>query len=96
MLPDTQWSCRSGLPAWTRDVNQLDFYAENGELCPPGDRPQRMGNRSAMWNGSPFTPPFSLKADLDEEAIDAVLARQIWRPGERREWDPGTPLPEVQ
>ena len=76
-------------------MNSLWFFCETGSLCPPGDRPQPVGNRPAMWGSVIFTPPFELKADLSPEAAKVIVDRQIWRPGERREWDPGTPLPEV-
>jgi hypothetical protein len=95
MLPDTQVAHTSGLPSWTTEVNSLWFFCETGSLCPPGDRPQPVGNRPAMWGSVIFPPPFELKADLSPEAAKVIVDRQIWRPGERREWDPGTPLPEV-
>jgi hypothetical protein len=97
MLPRTQVAHSSGLPAWTKDVTSLWFYPDTGTLCPPGDRPQSMGTRPAMWNNMPFTPPFELKLELDDAALEGILGCVIWRPGECRLLpSPDSPLPEVQ
>jgi len=91
--PDTQVAHTLGcLPGHGSELSLV--LLRDRQPLPPRGPPAAVviGRRCGVRD---LYPSFELKADLSPEAAKVIVDRQIWRPGERREWDPGTPLPEV-